>query len=133
MARISRALLDQVLALAAAEPTEICGLLLGEGEHIHAILPTANVAADPVRHFEIDPAALIAAYRSARSGGPTILGHYHSHPHPTSLDQPSTTDAAAAVPDCSLWLIAAAGRAALWRATGFGLYDLFALEPLHIV
>ena len=60
------------------------------------------------------PAALIAAYRSAREGGRQVLGHYHSHP--SGVAAPSATDAACASPDGSLWLIVADGKAALWRA-----------------
>jgi proteasome lid subunit RPN8/RPN11 len=112
--KISRTLLDEILVAAAGQRQEICGLLLGEEGRIDAILPAANVAPDPARHFELDPAVLLRAHRAARAGGPRIVGHYHSHPsgHPV----PSTTDAACAVPDGSLWLIVGTGVARLWRA-----------------
>lgn len=112
--RIARWLLEQVQALAGAEATEICGLLLGEAGRIGAILPAANVAADPVRHFELDPAVLLAAHRAARAGGAKVVGHYHSHPSGVAV--PSATDAACAAPDGSLWLIVAGGAARLWVA-----------------
>lgn len=102
------------MSLAAARSEEICGLLLGEGEYIREIRPAANVAPNPIQHFELDPAVLIAAHRAARSGGVPIIGHYHSHP--SGFAEPSATDAASAVPDGSLWLILAQGEARLWLA-----------------
>lgn len=115
---ISRMLLDQIQAIAAADRAEVCGLLLGAAGRIEAIAPAANVAPDPARHFELDPAALIAAHRAAREGGAQIIGHYHSHPSGVAV--PSATDAACAAPDGSLWLIVAGGDARLWVAQGDG-------------
>lgn len=115
---ISRMLLDQIQAIAAADRTEVCGLLLGVAGRIEAIAPAVNVAPDPARHFELDPAALIAAHRAARAGGAPIIGHYHSHPSGVAV--PSATDAACAAPDGSLWLIVAGSDARLWVAQGDG-------------
>lgn len=112
--RISRTVLDEILVAAAGQRQEICGLLLGRAGHIEAILPAANVATDPARHFELDPAVLLGAHRAARAGGPRVMGHYHSHP--SGQPVPSATDAACAVPDGSLWLIVGGGVARLWRA-----------------
>ncbi|MDX3899529.1 MAG: M67 family metallopeptidase [Sphingobium sp.] len=112
--RISRSLLEQIVAEAAGRTVEICGLLMGRDHHIEAILPAANVAADPARHFELDPQVLLRAHREARRGGARVLGHYHSHPSGVAI--PSATDAACAAPDGSLWLIVAGGAARLWRA-----------------
>lgn len=112
--RISSILLAEIVSRAASKASEICGLLLGEGERITAHLPAANVAADPARHFELDPAVLIAAHRAQRAGGPRIIGHYHSHPGGSAV--PSATDAACARPDGSLWLIVGGGVARLWSA-----------------
>ncbi|WP_298399093.1 M67 family metallopeptidase [Sphingobium sp.] len=111
---ISRGLLEQIVALAADSADEICGLLLGQEGRIEAIASAANVASDPARHFELDPAVLIAAHRAARSGGPAVLGHYHSHP--SGVAAPSATDAACAAPDGSLWMILGGGEVTLWRA-----------------
>lgn len=111
---IARSLLDHIHALAAATSSEICGLLLGGagGERIDAILPAANVAPDPARHFELDPMTLFSAHRAARPGGPAILGHYHSHP--SGIAAPSATDLACAAADGSLWLIVAGTESTLW-------------------
>lgn len=129
---ISRMLLDQIQAIAAADRAEVCGLLLGATGRIEAIAPAANVAPDPARHFELDPAALIAAHRAARAGGAQIIGHYHSHP--SGVAAPSATDAACAAADGSLWLIIAGGDARLWVAQGDGAGGVrFAPATLRVV
>jgi proteasome lid subunit RPN8/RPN11 len=71
-----------------------------------------NVAADPARHFEIDPAALFSAGKDVRSGGIPVLGYFHSHPN--GVAAPSATDVAQAVPDRQFWLIIAAGAITAW-------------------
>lgn len=88
-----------------AAPLEACGLLLGNGSRIEEARPADNVAADPFRHFEIDPAALIAAHRAARARGPEIIGYFHSHPN--GLARPSSTDGASAAKDGKVWVIVA--------------------------
>ncbi|WP_298164724.1 Mov34/MPN/PAD-1 family protein [Novosphingobium sp.] len=116
-----------ILAAAAeAAPREACGLLLGSGNHIETALSTANVHPEPSRHFEIDPAALIAAHKAARavkaSGGPQLIGYFHSHPN--GLARPSATDAASASGDGRIWAIAAAGAVSLWRDAPSGFEAL---------
>ncbi|MGE4430577.1 MAG: Mov34/MPN/PAD-1 family protein [Sphingobium sp.] len=129
MARISRALLARILEEAAASPNrEICGLLLGEGMQIMDILPAANVADDPARRFEIDPAVLLRAHREARregaGGARAIIGHYHSHPGGEA--RPSSCDGERAHGDGALWLICTPqGDRALWIAAGEGLHGQF--------
>jgi proteasome lid subunit RPN8/RPN11 len=130
MVRISRSLLNRIIALAAAEETEICGLLLGRGDECAAIMPTANVAEKPAAFFEIDPSALIAAHRAARTGGPAVLGHYHSHP--SGVAEPSAADAAAARPDGALWLIVAGRDCLLWRAGEEGLHGRFMPQSIEL-
>lgn len=94
-------------------PEECCGLLLGAGAIVQEARPATNVAPDPARHFDIDPSALFAAHRSARSGGPELLGYYHSHPdgHPV----PSATDCEHASGDLRVWAIVAGGEVTFWR------------------
>ncbi len=116
---ISTGALARIVAMAAADPAvEICGLLLGAGARVTAIEPCRNVAGDPARRFEIDPAALFAAHRRARGGGPAPIGCYHSHP--TGIAAPSPRDAEAAAPDGGIWLIVAGGRVTAWRAVADG-------------
>lgn len=102
-----------------AAPNECCGLLLGRGQTIERAVPCANVHCDPAGHFEIDPAALIAAHRAARAGGPELIGYYHSHPNGRA--EPSAKDRAAACGDRRIWAIIADAKVQMWRdgANGF--------------
>jgi proteasome lid subunit RPN8/RPN11 len=127
---ISSAALQQITAAAAALPDrEICGLLFGAPDAIDHAEPCANVAADPTRTFEIDPAALIAAHKAMRGGGPALVGCYHSHPDGPAI--PSPRDAAAAAPDGWLWLIAAGRDVTAWRAVAAGRIE-GRFEPLTL-
>ncbi|MGB7408809.1 MAG: M67 family metallopeptidase [Pontixanthobacter sp.] len=103
-------------------PNECCGILYGTPDRITAAEPAANVHATPRTHFEIDPAALIAAHRTARDGGVPIAGYYHSHP--TGIAEPSATDAAMAAGDGRIWAIIAQDNIRFWRDTGSGFVPL---------
>ena len=105
-----------------AVPREACGLLLGHADHIQTATVAANLHPTPESHFEIDPAALIAAHRAARSGGPQVLGYWHSHPN--GLARPSATDAAQASGDGRIWAIVAQGAVTLWSDTKSGFVAL---------
>ncbi len=114
--RISSSLLDSILADAARAPDrEVCGLLFGTAQAITFARATRNVHARPDRHFEVDPAALIAAHKAQRAGGAALIGHYHSHPSGSAL--PSAEDIVATEPG-RLSLIIADGTARLYRAAG---------------
>lgn len=116
-------MLDRLRAEAtAAHPRECCGLLLGEGGAITALRPARNVHPDPARHFEIDPQALVNAFRAERSGGPRVVGYYHSHP--TGAAEPSATDRVMAAHDGRVWAIVASGEVRFWRDTAHGFEAL---------
>lgn len=126
---ISSLLLDEMIDAATAKPdAEICGLLLGQGSSVEAVLPCANIAASPGDSFEIDPAALIAAHRAARNGGPAVIGHYHSHPRGPA--EPSARDAAAAEPG-SYWIIIARRDVRCWLAATEGRFVPVGLSALR--
>jgi proteasome lid subunit RPN8/RPN11 len=128
---ISSTLLGRMLGEAKNSPDrEVCGLLFGKhadetGARIDMAEPCANVAAAPGRSFEIDPAALFAAHRAARAGGPALIGHYHSHPSAQAL--PSARDAAQAMGDGALWLILGADEARLFVSRTAGAFEEVAL------
>ena len=105
-------------AAAEAAPAEACGLLLGRGGQITRAALAANVHPDPLRHFEIDPAALIAAHKAERAGGEALIGYWHSHPDGHPL--PSATDCEHASGDGRVWAIVAGGAVSLWRDRGGG-------------
>lgn len=103
---------------------ECCGILRGKGSEVIAVERTANVAAEPSRIFEIDPAALIAVHKDIRAGGMPILGYFHSHPNNVAC--PSASDIAQAAPDGLLCIIIAGDAVTAWqpivsggRVTGF--------------
>jgi len=88
--------------------------LLGQESRISEVRHCANIAVDSSDSFEIDPAALIAAHRSARTGGPVLLGHYHSHPRGAA--RPSRRDAEAAEAG-TYWIILGEGDLNCWHTT----------------
>jgi len=121
--RVSRAVFERLLAEAARHaPAECCGILLGADELIEEARPAANVAADPRRRFEIDPQALVDAFRAARGAGAPVLGFYHSHPAGPS--QPSATDRAEAAHDGRVWAIVGADGVTFWRDEERGFVPL---------
>lgn len=129
--RITSHVRDAILAHAAREGhREACGLLLGQPGDIVAHIETSNVAAQPERGFEIDPTTLLAAHRDARGDGGAVVGWYHSHPN--GRGEPSATDAARAVEDGKLWVIAAAGGITGWTAGRDGLHGRFAPAALIV-
>lgn len=101
-------------AAAASPDREVCGLLLGQPGRVQELVPADNVASDPARSFEIDPAILLASHRSARGDGRRVIGHWHSHPN-GQLD-PSRRDAARATDNGQIWLIIAGGSIGAWVA-----------------
>ena len=121
---------QRILDHAASSRDEVCGLLLGDVGRIARVRPCANVSDMPARRFELDPAALIAAWREGRGGGPRVIGHYHSHP--TGDARPSAADAAEAAVDGAIWIIAAAGQVLAWRAVAAGaVHGRF--DPLALI
>jgi proteasome lid subunit RPN8/RPN11 len=130
--QISRALHEGLLAAAAgAHPHEACGLLLGDAGVIREAVPAPNVAADPARSFEIDPATLLRVHREARGRGLAVIGHYHSHPNGSR--EPSRRDAARALENGQLWLIVAGGAVAAWAvAPGGPVHGRFAWRALEV-
>ena len=112
---------------ARAMPEESCGLLLGSEDWIEAAISTRNVHPTPRTHFEIDPAALIAAHKAARAGGAQVVGYWHSHPIGSTV--PSSTDQASAGRDGKVWAIVAGDEVAFWR----DLPDGFEPLPSRVV
>ena len=111
---VSRVVLEGLhTEAAAAHPHECCGILLGKGTAITAHLAARNVHPQPERHFEIDPQALVDAFRAARGGGAQVVGYYHSHP--AGPPEPSATDQREAPRDGRIWAIVAGPAVRFWR------------------
>lgn len=112
--KISREVLAGIRAeAAAAHPLEACGLLFGSADEIDDWRAARNVAERPEVEFEIDPAALFAALRAERAGGPRLLGYWHSHP--SGDVRPSARDCETAQVDGKIWVIVAGDDIAAWR------------------
>lgn len=112
--RLTRSVWQSLITAARrAAPEECCGLLLGHDGLIEEARQTANMAADRRHRFEIDPQALIDAYRAARAGGPELIGFFHSHP--AGPPAPSPTDQAMASGDGSVWAIVTEPAVTFWR------------------
>jgi len=80
---------------AGAYPNEACGLLIGaagaEGLRVVEVREARNVEPDRTTdRYTLDPGAVHAADRDARSSGLDILGFWHSHPDSPAI--PSQTD-----------------------------------------
>jgi proteasome lid subunit RPN8/RPN11 len=83
----------------ACLPEEACGLLAGDDERVHEVLPVRNSAQSPVR-FRMDPQEQIDKLFWMEEQGLSLVGIYHSHP--TGPYQPSQTDLReAAYPDAA--------------------------------
>ena len=90
MLTLPAALLDALLAHAAAEsPRECCGVLGGVNGVVTHALPVENELASPTA-FRTAPRAMLAADRALREAGVELLAVYHSNP--TSAAVPSVTD-----------------------------------------
>ena len=77
----------------AGYPLEVCGVLLGQGRFVHAVVPVPNrEVVRPRVRYQIAPEDLARIQREGREVGLDIVGYYHSHPdHPS---RPSDTDRA---------------------------------------
>jgi len=88
-------------------PQECCGLLVGEEKEnvvwVGEIYESENLADDPIRWFEVDPALRLQLQPSLRGSGRGIIGIYHSHPF--GLAHPSPRDLECAWEPDLVWLI----------------------------
>lgn len=117
-------------ATAAAHPREACGLLVGCCDQSGiAIVPTITRAVEtrnthptPETHFEVEPQALIDAFRAERDGGPSLMGYFHSHPGGAA--EPSATDQAMAPGDGRIWAVAAGSEVRFWKDAPGGFEPL---------
>lgn len=123
-------------AAVAARPEEACGLLVGAREtgnqiRVTQLAPSANLAADRRRRFEVDPALRLRLQKALRQSPHDIVGHYHSHPDGPA--RPSATDLAWATEPDLVWVILAvengtAGEVAAHRLAADGA----GFEPLDL-
>jgi len=99
--RMRRKVFDAIAAHARREsPRECCGLLIGTEHEVIDASAAANVAAEPLRHYQVSPSDHFAQIKRCRelasqgAAAVNIIGVYHSHPR--SDPRPSPTDLEAA-------------------------------------
>jgi [CysO sulfur-carrier protein]-S-L-cysteine hydrolase len=88
--KISRALLDEIVAHARSEaPNECCGMVASDDGRAVEVYPAVNAAASPLR-YEIDPADQYRIEMAIDGGGHDLGAIYHSHtrsePYPSQTD-----------------------------------------------
>jgi len=88
--KISRALLDEIVAHARSEaPNECCGMVASEDGRAVEVYRAVNAAASPLR-YEIDPADQYRIEMAIEGAGRDLGAIYHSHtrsePYPSQTD-----------------------------------------------
>ena len=95
--RSRRKVYGQLLEHARRQPhRECCGILAGQEGLITQAFPAKNVAADPVRNYEIAPKEIVRLMGELRKRRLEFLGIYHSHPNWLDTNEPSPKDIALA-------------------------------------
>jgi len=124
-----RKVYGQLLEHARRQPhRECCGILAGQKGLITQAFPARNVAADPVRNYEISPreiARLMGEFRERRL---EFLGIYHSHPNWLDRNEPSPKDIALACYSGAIHFIVTPRPYATTPIRAFSIRDGRAME-----
>ncbi len=62
-----------------SRPQEACGLLAGNGELVHRVIPVVNQAHSSTS-FRMEPLEQLRAFNWMEANGLELVGIYHSHP-----------------------------------------------------
>jgi proteasome lid subunit RPN8/RPN11 len=88
--RISRPLLDELIAHARAEaPNECVGIITARDGVARSVITATNAAASPLR-YELDPRELLRIHEAVDESGDELGAIYHSHTRSDPI--PSQTD-----------------------------------------
>ncbi|TNE41337.1 MAG: M67 family peptidase [Alphaproteobacteria bacterium] len=102
-------------------PEEACALLVGAGSddarRVTRSVLTANIADNPARAFEVDPAARLRLEKELMEKPEELIGIFHSHPEGPAA--PSASDADAVMEPDLFWLIAAVDRSGMRHLAAF--------------
>ncbi len=110
-------------------PEEACGLLGGEADKVHCVLPISNIARSPER-FRMDPLQQVEALMHIDEWGDQLVGIYHSHPSgpatPSELDIKE-----AAYPEAAYLIWSKSGEE--WQCRAFFMLPEGSREiPIHL-
>src|SRR5690242_1238915 len=109
--RSRRRVYGQLLEHARRQPhRECCGILAGQDGLITQAFPAHNVAADPVRNYEIAAKEIVRLMVEFRERRLEFLGMYHSHPNWLDTNEPSPKDIALAYYSEAIYFIVTPGR-----------------------
>ncbi len=95
-------------------PKEACGILAGRRGRVERVIPVANIAEDPERHYWMDEASQFEAFRAMRRDGRELVGIFHSHPATEAY--PSATDMELALYPDAAYVIVSLKDGAVARA-----------------
>ena len=88
---IPQDIVDQMISEARqSNPSECCGVLLGNDNKVSALRPIANIHSDTHDRYQMDPVQLTRVLKSADRNKLTPIAFYHSHTYTVSY--PSQTD-----------------------------------------
>jgi [CysO sulfur-carrier protein]-S-L-cysteine hydrolase len=118
--RISRQLLDEVIAHAQAEaPKECVGMIAARDGEAVAVHRARNSADAPKLRYEIDPKEQYRLEMGIEDAGLELGAIYHSHPR--TEPEPSPTDVNLAMHPHALYLIVGLGAAGATHERGDAL------------
>ena len=127
--RSRRKVYGQLLAHARRHPhRECCGILAGQDGLITQAFPARNVAADPVRNYEIAAKEIVRLMAELRKRRLEFLGIYHSHPHWMDANEPSPKDIALAYYSKAIYFIVTPRPYAATPIRAFSIRDGRAME-----
>jgi len=89
--------------------------------------PAKNVAADPVRNYEIASREIASLMEELRKRRLEFLGIYHSHPHWMDINEPSPKDIALAHSE-AIYFIVTPRPYATTPVRAFSIRDQCAME-----
>ncbi|HKI67264.1 MAG TPA: M67 family metallopeptidase [Solirubrobacterales bacterium] len=119
--RISRKLVDEIIAQAREEvPNECCGLIGGKGDEATTVYPARNAEASPFR-YGIDGQEQLNIMNRMGNAGEELVAIYHSHTK--SAAYPSQTDVNLAGWPEAVYLIASLADPEAPDLKGFWIKD----------
>ena len=129
MVRSCRKVYGQLLQIARRDPhRECCGILAAHHGLITQVFPAKNVAADPVRNYEISSTEMARLKEKCRERQLDFVGIYHSHPNWLDTNVPSPKDIALAGYSQAIYFIVTPRPYATTPIRAFSIQDGSAME-----